>query len=94
MYSFRKKIQFFGEKKQADNRKFYDSSAWRGKNGLRKLRLNLNPFCQICELPANTVDHIKPINMGGDPYDLDNTQSLCEVCHNKKRNKEKQQYAK
>lgn len=77
----------------------YDSIEWKR---IRKARLLLNPLCQHCELvgvikKAVDVDHIVEIEDGGEPFDLDNTQSLCRSCHNRKtamskrnRNKPKQ----
>lgn len=91
-FSFAKKVKIPFSKNQSKNRKIYDSAAWRGKNGLRTLRLNLNPYCQTCGMPATMVDHTDPINNGGDPFDITNTQSLCDSCHNKKRRKEKALY--
>ena len=34
--------------------------------------------------PMELVDHIIPIAEGGALYDLENLQSLCAACHNKK----------
>lgn len=34
------------------------------------------------------VDHITPINNGGEPLDSDNLQSLCNTCHARKRSQE------
>jgi 5-methylcytosine-specific restriction endonuclease McrA len=34
------------------------------------------------------VDHIKPIKNGGDLMAMDNLQSLCVSCHNRKKAKE------
>jgi HNH endonuclease. len=34
------------------------------------------------------VDHIQPIRLGGEVYDLDNLQTLCKSCHNRKSGKE------
>lgn len=31
-----------------------------------------------------TVDHIMPIALGGDEWDMKNLQTLCEECHKKK----------
>lgn len=66
------------------NRDIYDSSMWRGKDGIRRQRLTIDPFCIYCNAPAEEVDHIKPINDGGDPFDIDNTQSMCKRCHARK----------
>lgn len=34
------------------------------------------------------MDHITPINEGGDRYDFNNLQGLCDKCHNKKSGRE------
>ncbi len=55
--------------------------------------LRAHPLCEKkmgtdlgigCGQPARVVDHIKPINQGGETTDS-NLQSLCERCHNRKR---------
>jgi 5-methylcytosine-specific restriction protein A len=35
-------------------------------------------------VPTKIIDHIKPILDGGDEWDRDNLQGLCESCHNRK----------
>ena len=65
----------------------YCTIQWRK---LRLVKLNESPVCVICEKRgltelATTVDHIKPISQGGDPFpDLDGLMALCERCHNEK----------
>lgn len=39
------------------------------------------------------ADHIKPIFLGGDEYDVDNGQALCLPCHKKKTAKESKLFA-
>jgi 5-methylcytosine-specific restriction protein A len=68
----------------------YKSARWKK---IREIRLQINPLCQECEKQgmiaiARLVDHINPIKHGGEPYDLDNTQSLCYSCHNRKTSNE------
>ena len=68
------------------NTKFYQSTAWRK---LRAEKLRQNPICEQCIrigliIPAQVVDHIVPINKGGAALDIDNLQSLCHPCHNRK----------
>lgn len=68
------------------NTKFYQSTAWRE---LRAEKLRQNPICEQCLkigliIPAHVVDHIVPINKGGAALDIDNLQSLCHPCHNRK----------
>ncbi len=68
------------------NTQFYQSTAWRK---LRLVQLERQPLCEEClrhgrHTPAQMVDHITPINKGGAPFDLDNLQSLCNMCHCRK----------
>ena len=68
------------------NRKFYESSAWRA---LRAKFIAANPLCVECKkrgviTPAQVVDHIVPINLGGAPLSEENLQPLCHKCHNAK----------
>jgi 5-methylcytosine-specific restriction protein A len=51
---------------------------------LRKWKLATDPFCAMCNGSANQVDHILPINDGGERLDPANLQSLCISCHSKK----------
>lgn len=72
------------------NSKFYTSSAWRR---VRAIKIQENPLCEECQrrgvlTPADVVDHITPINQGGEPFDESNLQSLCHRCHNKKSGRE------
>ncbi len=68
------------------NNKFYQSKAWRD---LRAVKLDQFPLCEECQRKgittlAQMVDHIVPINQGGAPLDMENLQSLCHPCHNRK----------
>ena len=72
------------------NTKFYQSSEWRK---LRALQMERQPLCEECERKgvatvARVADHVVPINQGGEPLNLDNLQSLCHTCHNRKSGKE------
>lgn len=68
------------------NRHIYGTQQW------RKLSLhvrNKEPLCRMCKKhgirePATKVDHIIPINHGGEPYDESNLQPLCLKCHQQK----------
>ncbi len=69
-----------------NSKKFYNSSAWRR---LAAEQLKKEPLCVMClkegrARPAEIADHIKPIREGGAKLDIDNLQSLCRACHNKK----------
>lgn len=65
----------------------YNTSTWQK---LRAVKLRSAPLCEPCEArgaftTANTVDHITPINAGGDPFPpLDGLMSMCARCHNEK----------
>ena len=77
--------------RENSNQEFYNSRAWRN---CRKLFLELNPLCKHCDVvgltePAKVVDHIVPINKGGDRFNYDNLQALCVSCHNKKSARDK-----
>lgn len=45
-----------------------------------------HPYCQWpgCHRVMHTVDHIVPLAEGGDRYDHDNYQSLCQPHHDTK----------
>lgn len=78
------------ERYSGKNAQFYHSAAWRE---VRWEQLRQHPLCQECEkngvlTPAVLVDHIKPINEGGEKLDMRNLQSLCARCHNKKSARE------
>ena len=69
----------------------YSGAAW---IRLRNLKRQISPLCEEClkrgELvPFHTIDHIKPILDGGEPYDIDNLQTLCNQCHRIKSAKER-----
>lgn len=81
-----------GFDRMQDN-KFYHSPTWRK---LRAWYIKNNPLCKQCKdkgkvVPAEIVDHIKPINKTNgwntengkypNPLDKDNLQSLCKKCH-------------
>ena len=64
----------------------YSRTRWRK---LRAFWINQQPLCVHCELDdiikaADVVDHIKPVKQNGKMYDMNNLQSLCHSCHNRK----------
>jgi len=70
---------------------FYESPAWRA---LRKRKLAAMPLCEICYAEgrmtaAVIVDHIVEIKDGGQPLAMENLQSVCKACHNKKTAQER-----
>ena len=67
----------------------YGTARWR-KLSERKRRMS--PLCESCKAkgiirPADMVDHIHEIADGGAPFDIANTQPLCNSCHGEKTNK-------
>ncbi|KNY29057.1 HNH endonuclease [Pseudobacteroides cellulosolvens] len=68
------------------SKRFYSSRAWRK---VRERKLMINPLCELCMkeerlAAATVVDHIIPIKDGGEVWDLENMQSLCKTCHERK----------
>ena len=59
--------QVYGRRWQRVRRAVFDRDGWR---------------CRSCGLPgALECDHIVPLDRGGDPWGMDNLQSLCRGCH-------------
>ncbi|KAA3514803.1 HNH endonuclease [Agrobacterium vitis] len=65
----------------------YNTIQWQK---LRLAKLTATPLCEPCRMRgqvtvAKAVDHMTPINAGGDPFPpLDGLTSMCERCHNEK----------
>lgn len=69
-----------------ERNRFYQRKEWKA---VRSLQLQLEPLCRHCRkqgklVAASVVDHIKPITEGGAELDLNNLQSLCKPCHERK----------
>jgi 5-methylcytosine-specific restriction protein A len=69
-----------------ERNRFYQRAAWKA---LRAQRLSIEPLCRECRsagrlVEAAVVDHIVAITDNGEALALDNTQSLCVSCHNRK----------
>jgi 5-methylcytosine-specific restriction endonuclease McrA len=48
----------------------------------RRAVLARDPICKVCDNALSTqVDHIVPLEDGGDPYRLEGLQGLCDPCH-------------
>tara|TARA_R100000655_G_scaffold40612_4_gene76414 strand:+ start:4073 stop:4414 length:342 start_codon:yes stop_codon:yes gene_type:complete len=74
------------------NSHIYKSNHWLK---VRQIVLHKQPICVMCEAngrytTANTIDHIQPINKGGDVFALNNLQALCSSCHNSKSAKDRE----
>ena len=68
------------------SRTFYRTPRW---IETRKRKLQISPFCEECYkrgtvVTGKIVDHIIPIKDGGEPYDMNNLQTLCWSCHSRK----------
>ncbi len=69
-----------------ERNRFYQRKEWKS---VRSLQLQLEPLCRECRklgklVAASVVDHILPITEGGAKLDLENLQSLCKPCHERK----------
>jgi 5-methylcytosine-specific restriction protein A len=65
---------------------------------LRRILFDKHPLCILCQIHgrvslATQRDHITPLSAGG-TEDEDNTQGLCEQCHEAKTYQEKHGYIK
>lgn len=74
------------QQRDIDNSLFYNSTKWRKFSRLYK---DKNPLCVKCKSKgivssAYVADHIKPIILGGEKFNLNNIQSLCNHHHNSK----------
>jgi len=66
------------------NKTIYNTKRWQV---LRRSVLFNHPLCPCGEI-ATDVDHIKPIEHGGDPWSRANLQGLCSHCHGQKTKRE------
>ena len=47
-----------------------------------------NPTCKRCHKLAQVIDHVVPVNQGGEFWDVTNWQPLCKQCHDIKSGRE------
>ncbi|MFP4365481.1 MAG: HNH endonuclease [Bacteroidales bacterium] len=69
----------------------YNSARWKK---IRRIGLHREPYCAHCKdrdivTEAVVRDHIKPVTQGGEFWNVENHQSLCISCHNRKTQKDK-----
>ena len=84
----RKKPKAEREHKHKEPR--YHTTRWRE---LRLSVLQASPLCVHCEevgviTLAQMVDHVKPVRLGGEFWNVSNLQPLCNSCHAVKSGKE------
>jgi 5-methylcytosine-specific restriction endonuclease McrA len=65
--------------------KIYSRKKWQLT---RRKQLANEPLCRACGQIATAVDHIVPLEQGGDPWSSDNLQSLCLHHHSVKTRQE------
>ncbi len=73
-----------------DGKNVYKSYQWKK---LREQFVALNPLCKHCDnygivTAGKIVDHIIEIEDGGNWFDINNLQHLCQSCHNAKTARE------
>lgn len=66
------------------NKQLYSSRKWQNT---RLLQLHLHPLCE-CGQIATDVDHIVPVERGGERWEFTNLQSMCHSCHSVKTRRE------
>lgn len=69
--------------------KLYNDRRWREASIAYR---RANPLCvrfNECGGVAELVDHIVPVERGGKFWDRGNWQSMCQSCHNSKRQRER-----
>jgi len=83
------KAHWIPEAKPHDRRKHseprYNTRRWRKA---RSTYLKHNPQCIQCKRLSSVVDHIKPVRLGGEFWQPNNWQPLCEPCHARKSGQE------
>jgi len=91
-----KKTQKPQQGRKNPNSDFYNSQKWRRNRGRY---IKKNPLCVVCQAEGkinagHVVDHITPINEGGEKYKWFNLQTMCHSHHNQKSGRESQRAQK
>jgi|SRR3954465_401552 len=88
------KRQYDRNRKTDPYRKLYNTAQWKRT---RQAILARDPLCMLAKkcverfgtpMPAEVVDHIKPIRDGGESFDANNLQGCCKACHDWKTSTE------
>lgn len=80
------------ERGATDADKFYGTARWKR---LREYHRTREPFCRMClkeegrYVLGTLVDHVLPIEEGGEAMDDSNLQTLCDRHHAQKRQRER-----
>lgn len=74
-----------------NGKNIYKTARW---TTLRASQLRLSPVCELCiqygvVTEATVADHIIEVKDGGEIWNIDNLQSVCVACHNRKTGQEK-----
>lgn len=88
--------KIFERQRLRQSNPFHHTRQWRA---IRKIKLNMNPLCEHCQhsnviKAAVIVDHIIPIQFGGEKTNITNLQSLCRQCDNRKAGQDSHIYKK
>lgn len=86
--TYRGRCQRHAKQREAQthpNKAFYNTKRWRTT---RRTHLFNHPLCAHCQALATDVDHIIPIEQGGDRWAPTNLQGLCSQCHGRKTRRE------
>jgi 5-methylcytosine-specific restriction protein A len=70
-------------RKRTDN-SIYNNKKWKGYSSRFRKAKQVCAHFDRCGGLAEVVDHIVPVNQGGDFWDSRNHQALCHKCHNRK----------
>src|SRR5512133_189563 len=79
-----------GKRQTDSDNALYHTMRWKR---IRAVGLKIEPLCRECKSKGKTKaatvrDHIVPVSKGGDFWDMNNHQSLCNSCHASKSGKE------
>ena len=81
--------QYDEQSRSKDSYKIYHSTRWKK---LRNRQLSKEPLCvnfAVCGNHASIADHIVEIKDSGEPFSINNLQSMCQSCHNSKSAQER-----
>ncbi len=79
------RVKRYNEARPESDR-LYHTGRWQK---IRRAKMRDNPLCEDCERRGRVnvgvmVDHIHPVRDGGEMFDYENLQTLCDDCHREK----------